>query len=436
MKKIYKNQIVRFIGALVLGVLLGVWTWGGAAPEHEHIAATDGGTVWTCSMHPQIRQNEPGQCPICGMDLIPIGETGVSGDSKNPFVYKMSGEAVALANIQTSTVVYQSPETQVSLTGKIAVNEQRLGVITAHYAGRIEDLLVDYTGQQVQKGDKLATVYSPELITAQKELLETAKNKVTNAVLYQAAREKLRLWKITEAQINLIEETGEIVTEFDVYAHVSGIVLKRNVTKGDHINRGSALFEIADLHEVWVLLDAYESDLPWVQVGSKVNFTVVSLPGKVFTSTVTFIDPIINSQTRTAVIRTEVSNADLALKLDMFVSAQIKSSVSKAALLVPKTAVLWTGKRSVVYVDVSGLDAPAFEMREVVLGPRTGDLYVIESGIKEGDVIVAQGVFAVDAAAQLSGNYSMMNRPTGDDQMNRNKASEKAVQSPMQGHGH
>jgi len=436
MKKILGSQIVRLVGALVVGVMLGVWLWGGSTPVHNHEVAAEEGTIWTCSMHPQIRQSEPGACPICGMDLIPVREKVTSNGSTSPFVYRMSAEAVAMANIQTSPVIYQRPETQVFLSGKVAVNEQRLRVITAHYAGRIENLFVDFTGQQVQKGDKLATIYSPELMTAQQELLETAKNKSLNRVLYHAARERLRLWKITEKQMDHIEETGEIVTEFDVYADVSGVVLKRAVTKGDHVGRGSALFEIADLREVWVLLDAYEDDLSWIQIGSQVNFTVASLPGKVFTSKVTFIDPVINPQTRTASIRAVAANADLALKVDLFAKAQITSSVSKAALLVPKSAVLWTGKRSVVYLDVSDKDTPTFKMQEVVLGPRTGDLYVVEGGVVEGDRVVTQGAFAVDAAAQLSGNYSMMNRPSSGIEVNKNNTLEKAVPSPMQGHRH
>lgn len=411
MKRIFENQAVKLVGMLVVGVLLGGLFWKEDAPVHMHQGEQVEDTTWTCSMHPQIRQSEPGQCPICGMDLIPLSTTGSSNGTKNPMVYKMSKQAIALANVQTSQVVYHSPETSVSLSGKIGVNEQRLRVITAHYGGRIERLYVDFTGQWVKKGNKLASVYSPELITAQQELLETAKNQDTNSILYDAARKKLRLWKITDAQIDQLEKTGEIITAFDVYADVSGIVLNRKVTEGDHVGRGSALFEIADLREVWVLLDAYESDLPWIQVGSEVAFAVASLPGKTFTSTVTFIDPVINVKTRTASVRAVARNVDMELKLDMFVNAQIRSSVSEAGLSIPKSAVLWTGTRSVVYADVSTADMPSFEMREVVLGPRVGEDFMVVSGLQEGEKIVTNGVFAVDAAAQLNGNYSMMNRP-------------------------
>jgi len=413
MKKILNNQILRFVVALVMGIGIGVWLFGSGGQVDVQMEQVTNDTIWTCSMHPQIRQNEPGQCPICGMDLIPLQSADSGQEKKGPFVYTMSPSAKALANIQTSTVRAESLTSDVTLTGRIAVNEQQLGTITAHYAGRIEALFVDYTGQRVQKGQKLATIYSPELITAQKELLETAKNKASNPTLYNAAREKLRLWKITEAQMNRLEATGEIVTQFDVYADLSGVVLNRKVTRGDHVGRGSALFEIADLRTVWVLLDAYETDLAWIEIGSDVHFTVSSLPGQKFSSTVTFIDPVIHPKTRTASVRAEASNPHMNLKPDMFVDAQVRSTGHSGdnVLVIPKSSVLWTGTRSVVYVDLSDAQNAAFEMREVVLGPRAGEKYVVLTGLEEGEDIVTNGVFAVDAAAQLSGNYSMMSRP-------------------------
>jgi membrane fusion protein, copper/silver efflux system len=367
-------------------------------------------------MHPQIRQNEPGKCPLCGMDLIPLAGQSNQGE-QNLFIHTMSAEAIALANVQTSKVSYTTPEYEVYLTGKIVPNEKKLAVITANYSGRIEKLFVDFTGQTLSKGEKMASIYSPELVTAQKELIEAAKNKQINPSLYNAVREKLSLWKINEKQIDAIETRGEIITEFDVYAQISGIVMSRNISTGDYVNRGSVLFEIADLSSVWVMLDAYEQDLSVVRTGGKVDFTVASLPGREFTSTVTFIDPLINPQTRTASVRMEVNNPGMQLKPEMFVKGKIKSKFSAQtglkgkSLLISKTSVLWTGTRSVVYVKVPGSEFPSFEMREIILGPRAGDFYVVENGLQEGEEIVINGVFAIDAAAQLSGNYSMMNRP-------------------------
>lgn len=417
MKRIFKNRMFQFFLVLSAGLLIGLLLFGGNNPEtHLHKEEVTKETIWTCSMHPQIRQNEPGKCPICGMDLIPL-TSGNDSESASPFIHAMSSQAAALANIQTSKVSYTTPEYEVYLTGKIAANEQKLASITADYSGRIERLFVDFTGQTVAKGQKMATIYSPELITAQRELIEAVKSKRINPSLYNAVREKLRLWKITEKQIDAIESSGEILTELDVYADISGIVITRNVSRGDYVNKGSILFEIADLSSIWVMLDAYEQDLAWVNVGSKVIFKVASLPSKEFTSTVTFVDPIINQQTRTASIRAEAGNPNIQLKPEMIVNGKIITKISYQtelkgrALMIPKTSVLWTGIRSVVYVKVPKAESPSFEMREVILGPRAGNNYIVEKGLTEGEEIVVNGVFAVDAAAQLSGNYSMMNQP-------------------------
>ncbi len=413
MKRVFQSQIFRLGLALVVGVFVGLLIFqGDRVEDHPPVVEAGEKTIWTCAMHPQIRLNEPGECPICGMDLIPVGRRQQQGSEASPFVHTMSQEATALANVQTSTVMYATPEYRIDLTGKIAVNEQKRWVITANYSGRIESLFVDFTGQEVKKGEKLATIYSPELVTAQKELLEAAKYKHVYPTLYRAAKEKLRLWKIAERQIDAIEATGKIRTDFDVYADFSGVVLARRVSTGDYVSKGSVLFEVADLRTVWVLVDAYESDLSWMKSGTKIYFTVASVPGKEFTSTVTFIDPVINPQTRTASVRAEAHNTGLELKPEMFVNArlQIVGASHEKALLVPRSAVLWTGVRSVVYVKVPDSEFPAFEMREFGLGPRAGEFYIVEDGLKAGEEVVANGVFAVDAAAQLSGKYSMMNR--------------------------
>jgi membrane fusion protein, copper/silver efflux system len=415
MKKILNNRVLQLGLVLIVGLFLGWLIFKPAnVSQAEHVHEQGEETIYTCSMHPQIRQNEPGKCPICGMDLIPLAQKSDKGEG-SLFVHSMSPEAIALANVQTQKVKTVSPEHEIYLTGKVAVNEQRIAVITANYSGRIEKLFVDFTGQQVNKGQRLASIYSPELVTAQRELMEAAKFKDRNPALYNAAQEKLRLWKITEAQIKEIENSGVVLTEFDVYANQSGVVIRRDVAKGDYVNKGGVLFEIADLSNVWVFLDAYESDLPFMRIGQKISFTVASVPGKEYTATISFIDPLINPQTRTASVRVELNNPQQTLKPEMFVKGKIKAnlSVNKKSLAIPKTSLLWTGKRSVVYVKVPDAEFPAFEMREITLGSTLGEYYMVENGLSEGEEIVTNGVFAIDAAAQLNGNYSMMNRPSG-----------------------
>lgn len=412
MNKLFENKVLLILVTLVLGACIG-WLIKPSAEEslHEHGDEDLLTATWTCSMHPQVRLNEPGDCPICGMELIPASQ--LSSGSGNPMVFEMSPEAVALAQVQTSRVEGSNSKGKLFLTGKIQADERENATITAKFPGRIEKLFVSFTGEQVKAGQKLASIYSPELLTAQRELLESAKSKKDFPALYEAAKEKLRLWKLTESQIQSIEERGEIRDQIDVLADQNGVVTQRNIAVGDYVNTGSVLFTVVNLDKLWVLLDAYESDLPMVQVGNEIEFTVAGLPGESFQAKVSFIDPLLNPNTRAASIRAEINNSGQKLKPEMFVTAQIQTKGGKSSsdVTIPRTAILWSGKRSIVYVKDPSASTPAFEMREVALGARMGDTYQIESGLQAGEEIVTNGAFAIDAAAQLSGQFSMMNRP-------------------------
>lgn len=418
MKDTLKNRkaFLTILIALVLGGLIG-WLIKPSTHQiyepsgHDH-SESSAEEVWTCSMHPQIRQSEPGQCPLCGMDLIPASSNR-SSVSASPFIHEMTPEAVAMANIHTSRVTGTSPEGELFLTGKVQADERQLASVTAKFPGRMEELFINFTGQVVQRGQRLATIYSPELVTAQKELLEAASSKESYPELYSAAREKLRLWKLSEAQINQIETTGKVREQFDVLADKAGVVTQRNVSVGDYVNTGTVLFNVVDLNRLWVMLDAYESDLSLIKVGDEVSYTVKAIPGKEFKATVNFIDPVINPNTRTASVRAETRNPNMELKPEMFVTAQVRSGLNAAdqSLAIPRTALLWSGKRSIVYVKLQNTEFPAYEMREITIGPLMGEMYVVEAGLEAGEEIVTNGVFSVDAAAQLSGNYSMMMRP-------------------------
>ncbi|WP_158856989.1 efflux RND transporter periplasmic adaptor subunit [Lunatibacter salilacus] len=407
-----QQKSIIIIICLFLGIVIGWMIRGGGEdhPDGEHTHMGENGIEYTCSMHPQIRQNEPGQCPICGMALIPLGSK--KGKESGPYVLEMTPEAVALSNVQTSLAKQDTGTGKLVLSGKIQSDEQRTKSLTANFAGRVDHLYVNFTGQEVKKGEKLATLYSPELVNVQKELLETAKIKDRQPALYQAAKEKLRLWKISEEQIASIESSGNVQTQFDIFSDISGVVMARNVSVGDFVNRGTPLFELVDLSNVWVMLDAYESDLGAVKKGDELSFQVSAYPGKEFKAKVTYIDPVLNPDTRTVGIRAEAVNRNGELKPEMFVSAAISvSQAGQSGLMIPKTALLWTGPRSVVYVQKGSKEAPAFEMREIETGARVGEDYLVISGLEEGEQVVSNGVFAIDAAAQLSGNYSMMTRP-------------------------
>lgn len=417
----FSKRDYRIIGiTLATGLLLG-WVFFHSPKsgipavqeieEHDHSEET----TWTCSMHPQIRMNEPGQCPICGMDLIPLTEYSADGLDIVPEAILMTEAAMKLADIQTITVQKSYPDKEIYMLGKVKPDERNIAELTARYGGRIEKLYVNFTGRDVQKGEKLATVYSPALITAQKELLEAQSYRQSSPEFYKAARNKLKLWDLTEEQINHIEQEGEAQLYFNVLSPISGTVTKRHVATGDYISEGSSLFQVIDLTHVWIMFEAYENDLPWIRPGDKVTFTVQSLPGNNYSGRIAFIDPVIDPRTRIAQVRVEVKNPGLLLKPEMFVNGIISSSFAgnSKSLIIPKTAVLWTGKRSVVYVKEPDQEQPVFKYKEIILGPSTGNSYVVLEGLHEGEDIAVNGVFRIDAAAQLAGKTSMMNSNSG-----------------------
>lgn len=418
MKELLKNKKVLLI-VLVALILGGSISWlakpspgPSKTEEAVHIHDEDSNEIWTCSMHPQIRLSEPGSCPICGMDLIPATSKRSAADA-NPLVHEMTPQAIAMANIHTSRVTGVSPEGELFLTGKVKADERQLASVTAKFPGRIEQLFVNFTGQVVRQGERLATIYSPELVTAQKELLEAASTKATFPELYQAAREKLRFWKLNEKQIEALEGSGKVQDQFDVLTDKSGVVTQRNISVGDYVSTGSVLFDVVDLSRVWIMIDAYESDLPFVKIGDEVSFTAAGIPGETFKAKVTYIDPVINSSTRAASVRAEASNSNGELRPEMFINARVRTTLRKgqSSLAITRTALLWSGKRSIVYVKVPDTEFPTYEMREITIGSRMGEMWLVEAGLEAGEEIVTNGVFAIDAAAQLSGNYSMLMRP-------------------------
>jgi Cu(I)/Ag(I) efflux system membrane fusion protein len=413
---IFQNKFVNYTLILILGTFIG-WLFfhpSGRNEEKQNTTAeVTQDAIWTCAMHPQIRMEHPGNCPICGMELIPlIKKSTTSGDTS---AIHLSKEAAELANVLTSEVTKQKPEKEVRLYGKIQADERLLQNQVSHVPGRIDKLAVNFTGESVAKGQVLAVIYSPELVTAQQELLETLKTRQLQPELYEASKEKLRQWKITDDQIAQIEKSGVVRNDFEVISNTSGTVVERLVNTGDHVAQGTELFKIADLSKVWVMFDAYESDLQFLKKGENISFTIQALPGIYFSGNIIFIDPVIDPVTRVAKVRVETGNGAGKLKPEMFATGIALTTLDEYRnnVVIPKTAVLWTGKRSVVYVKQPGTDEPIFTLREIGLGPMLGESYVVTDGLSEGEEIVTSGTFSVDAAAQLEGKPSMMNRSGG-----------------------
>jgi Cu(I)/Ag(I) efflux system membrane fusion protein len=476
-----KTGIIALVGvALVIGYT--VRGFRGKADSSVDTAGSEGQVVqkWTCSMDPQIIMDKPGKCPICGMDLIPVAVSSAGEMGARELV--VSEQAAKLMEIQTSRVKRKFVTAEIRMVGKIDYDETRVKYITAWVAGRIDRLYVDYTGITVSKGDHMVYLYSPELLSSQAELLQAAKaagsikpgaseliNRSILATL-EAAREKLRLLGLTVEQITEIEKTGEPVDHLTIYAPIGGVVIHKNATEGMYVQTGTKIYTIVDLSQLWVKLDAYESDMMWIRYGQEVEFETEAYPGEVFKGVISFIDPILNAKTRTVKLRVNVENPEGKLKPEMFVRAVVRAKVAQggqvmdkamggkwicpmhpdivkneagscdicgmdlvtteslgyvtvdaggeAPLVIPASAALVTGKRAVVYVQLPERETPTYEGREVVLGPRAGDYYIVKSGLAEGEIVVTNGNFKIDSALQIQAKPSMMseereNTPAG-----------------------
>jgi Cu(I)/Ag(I) efflux system membrane fusion protein len=317
-------------------------------------------------------------------------------------------------------------DVETRMLGKVQYDETRLGDITAWMGGRIDKLYVDYTGSNVKKGQRTASIYSPELLTAQAELIQSVKAiqnlekstlrlvKETAVQTGAAARKKLRLLGLSNKQIDAVIERGTPSDHITLYAPMSGVVIQMDVVEGMYVKTGTRIYAIADLSVVWVVLEAYESDLPWIKLGQQVDFQTEAYPGEVFQGKMVYIDPVVSEKTRTVRVRVNVPNRGGKLKPGMFVSAVnwAETKGKEKPLVIPASAPLITGKRAVVYVEVPGKEG-TYEGHEIVLGPRAGNFYVVKSGLSEGDLVVTKGNFKIDSAVQIMGKPSMMNPQGG-----------------------
>ena len=380
-------------------------------------------TIWTCSMHPNIQLPEFGQCPICFMDLI---EVTLDSGAKltNLRQITLNDNARKLAQVEVSPVARGAAATNIRMVGKLDYDETLVSSITAWSNGRIDKLHVSYTGSQVLAGQPMAEIYSPELLAAQAELIEAVAateslNGTNNSLLSQtiqrterAARKKLQLLGLTSEQINKVVTQNEPTDHITLTAPISGIVIDKKVTEGMYVKTGAPIYTIADLSKLWVVLEAYESDLHAITMNQVVEFSTEAFPGTQLTGKIAYIDPLVNDKTRTVKIRLNINNPDLLLKPGMFVRAITKSNSTVNAesqpLLIPASAPLLTGKRAIVYVQLPDKEG-VYEGREIILGTRHGEFYEVSSGLAEGELVVSRGNFKIDSAIQIQARPSMMN---------------------------
>jgi len=467
--RIFLSIIILF--AFFLGLILSTGD-GNEQPRPDATASQAGIeiSIWTCSMHPQIQQPKPGKCPICGMDLIPVkkGQT-----PENPRQIFLSENARRLAAVEVAPVERKFVVNEIRMVGKIEYDETRLKYITAWVSGRIDRLYVNFTGITVRQGDHMVELYSPELLSTQQELIQSLKMlegtapqtssevKALAERQLQSVRERLRLWGLTNEQILQLEKEQQPSDHITIYAPSSGIVIEKNALEGTYVETGTRIYTIADLSRIWVKMDAYESDLPWLRYGQEVEFETEAFPGEKFKGRIAFIDPAIDTQTRTAKVRVSIANPDSKLKPEMFVRALVKSKIAAsgkvmdpslagkwispmhpeiiknqpgscdvcgmplvraeelgyvssaslnagAPLVIPASAPLITGKRAIVYVELPDKEG-TYEGRQVELGSRAGDYYIVLAGLQEGERVVVKGNFKIDSAIQIQAGSSMMN---------------------------
>lgn len=422
-------------------------------PSHQHF-----GTVYaaeqqyTCGMHPMIITDEPGQCPICGMDLTPVKATGAAAPAKptgerkikywaapmdptyirdEPGKSPMGMDLVPVYEDETATgtVISIDPVTSQNMgvrispvirkdltrtirtVGTVTYDESRQFSINSKIDGWVEHLYVNETGQFVKQGAKLLDIYSPQLVSAQEEFLLALNNKTSLARspfpsiakgadrLLDASRRRLALWDISSRQINRLEKTGEVVKNLTLYAPYDGIVTMKMVKEGQFIKSGMEMLVLSDISHVWVYADIYEYEMPWVKVGQKGKIILPYVGSEPVESVISYIYPYVEPKTRTVKARFELKNPDFILKPDMYVNVRLESETVADALIIPVEAVLHSGEKQTVFV---ALGDGKFEPRQVKTGLQgeTGDIEIVQ-GLLEGEKVVTSAQFMLDSESKL-----------------------------------
>jgi len=388
-----------FIPLIVFSLFLSGCSKQEEEGKHEHTVVKEK-DYWTCTMHPQVHMDGPGACPICGMDLIKKvvdDKEAPSDGNEMANMITLGAKKQVLANVSTYIVKKENLQEQTTAYSYLDFVENNRKTISARFNGRIEKLLVDKTGDYVKKGQPLFEIYSPDLVQAQNEYLISLNNSSGSNSLLKAAQKKLEIFGLTKEQIKNLESTKEINITITYYSPISGTVIDKKVQEGVYVNEGTAIYDIAELSTLWNIAEVYESNLANVQIGSSVKLHLRAYPNEEFNGKVTFIYPVVNSQTRTVKVRSEVSNYGGKLKPQMY-GETFFSKTGGQGLLVPADAVIIAGKRAVIWAKTGD---GMFEARSVQIGNRYGDKYQIISGVKEGDEIAATGGFLIDSESQL-----------------------------------
>jgi membrane fusion protein, copper/silver efflux system len=430
MKQLFYNPVFRLAIAVVMFAITPACSKrGGAGGRDSNI------DYWTCTMHPSVREKRPGKCPICSMDLVPVMKESATParSTKNA---PQHDHAAMLAGKPTDSSMTSSPSHEfvvpverqqqigvsfatvemkplshsVRAVGRVVPETQRVWRVVSRTSAYVQELGVNAPGELVKKNQVLLKLYSPELLTTQRELIDllrshdgTAKN--THSArgdfqrLIESAERRLRLWNVTDEQITKIEQTRQAEESLPILSKVDGIVQNLPVTQGASVAMGSPLVEVADLSVVWVWGEFYQDELPMLQIGQEVTVTSSSYPGEKFRGQITLIDPFIDNVKRTGRVRLDIQNPDLKLKPDMYVDLVLDMDMGRS-LVVPVSAIIPTGKRNIAFVDKGD---GKLEPRVLELGGKFGDVYAVKSGLKEGERVVASANFLIDAESKIQG---------------------------------
>ncbi len=390
--------------------------------EHRHETPAESRkqkALYHCPMHPAYTSDKPGECPICGMTLVPVEEEKTEDRGQRTddrITIKISPEKQQIIGVKTGLVERRTLHKTIKTVGRVDYVESELSFVNTKFEGWIEKLYVDYTGQMVKKGQQLAEIYSPELVSTQQEYLLAyraqkyeKKEGVTdiissNVSILESARQRLKLWDITEDQIKLLEERGEIRRTLTIYSPVNGFVIEKNVIQGQRIMAGENLYKIADISRVWIYGDIYEYEVPLVKINQEAKITLSYFPGEAFTGKVSYIYPYLNTETRTNRIRIEVDNPYFKLKPGMYANLEIHVDYG-TKLTIPQEALLDSGERKYVFVDIGD---GYFEPREVKLGISTDDYYEVVEGVSEGERVVTSATFLIDSESSLKAAIEQM----------------------------
>lgn len=384
---------------------------------------------WTCSMHPSVRMPEPGKCPICSMDLIPVKKSvssptpGAGPEAGNgpedPSLFVVDAKRQQLINVQTTPVEIRPLIKRIRAYGTLTLDERLIEHVHPRVSGWLEETYVDFEHAHVMKGDPLFSIYSPELVASQEEYLlalRTAEDLSTSPFdhvsqgarsLVHAARRRLELFNLTDSQIRELEKTGQVKRTVTVYSPVTGHVIKRNAFPNQYVTPETAVYTIADHSRIWAQVEVYENDIPYLRVGRPVVMTIPSSPGERLRGRISYLYPHLNPKTRTMNVRLEFPNPDLRLKPEMYVDGEIEVALGEK-LTVPDTAVLRTGTRDLVFVD---LGEGRMQMREIQVGDKTGEYYPVLAGLQAGERVVTSANFLIDAEARIRGTEASWATP-------------------------